>query len=88
MISIAILASLESAYILEWMGAFLAFYGLSTITGTRTSITLSTLVLVAGSLGDIVLLDGLTPLTWTLTNYMVFIHSAAGTLTNHIITNN
>ena len=88
MISIAVLVSLEGAFILEWMGAFLAFYGLSHITGTRISIALSALVLVAGSIGDIILLGGLTPVNWTMVNYMVFIHSAAGSLTGQIIMEN
>ena len=88
LISVAIIAFPEGAFIMEWMGAFLAFYGLSHITGTRTSIILSALVLVTGSVGDIFILGGLTPVAWTLTNYMVFIHSCAGTLTNHIITRN
>ena len=88
MIIIAVLVSLESAFILEWMGAFLAFYGLSQLIGTRISIALSGFVLVAGSLGDIVLLGGLTPLNWTMANYMVFIHSAAGSLTGQIVTHN
>ena len=88
MISLAVLNLVTSAgaFILEWMGSFLAFYGLSQLIGTKTSITLSGVILVAGSLGDIILLGGLTPLNWTLVNYMVFIHSVAGTLTNHIIT--
>ena len=88
LIAIAILVTSEGAFILEWMGSFLAFYGLSQLIGTRISITLSGVILVAGSLGDIILLGGLTPLNWTIVNYMVFIHSAAGTLTNHIITQN
>ena len=87
LISLAVLkiVSSEGAFILEWMGAFLAFYGLSYILGARASMSLSALVLVVGSLGDILLLGGLTPLNWTLANYMVFIHSAAGSLTGHIV---
>ena len=88
LVSIAILVSLEGAFMLEWMGAFLTFYGLSTLKGTKISIILSALVLVAGSIGDILLLGGLTPVNWTMANYMVFIHSAAGTLTSHIVTRN
>jgi len=82
LISVALLNStpLEGAFILEWMGAFLTFYGLSYLTGPRTSIALSGAVLLAGSLGDMILLGGLTPLNWTLVNYMVFVHSAAGAL--------
>jgi len=87
LISLAVLeiVSSEGAFILEWMGAFLAFYGLSHLIGPRMSMTLSGAVLIAGSLGDILLLGGLTPLNWTLANYMVFIHSAAGSLTGHIV---
>ena len=64
LISVALLNStlLEGAFIMEWMGAFLAFYGLSYLTGPRTSLALSGVVLLAGSLGDIILLGGLTPL--------------------------
>ena len=87
LISVALLNStlLEGAFIMEWMGAFLAFYGLSYLTGPRTSIALSGAVLVAGSLGDIILLGGLTPLNWTLVNYMVFVHSAAGALVGYTV---
>jgi len=88
LISIAVLeiVSSEGSFILEWMGAFLAFYGLSYLAGPRVAITLSAAVLVAGSLGDILLLGGLTPVNWILANYMVFIHSAAGSLAGHIVT--
>jgi hypothetical protein len=85
LISLAIIAFPEGAFIMEWMGAFLAFYGLSHLIGPRASMTLSGAVLIVGSLGDILLLGGLTPLNWTLANYMVFIHSAAGSLTGHIV---
>ena len=88
LISIAVLeiVSSEGAFILEWMGSFLAFYGLSCLIGPRMSMALSGVVLIVGSLGDIILLGGLTPLNWTLANYMVFIHSAAGSLAGHIVT--
>ena len=88
LISIAVLeiVTSEGSFILEWMGAFLAFYGLSYLIGPRISIALSGVVLIAGSLGDILLLGGLTPLNWILANYMVFIHAAAGSLAGHIVT--
>jgi len=88
LISIAVLkiVSSEGAFILEWMGSFLAFYGLSYLIGPRMSMALSGVVLIVGSLGDIILLGGLTPLNWTLANYMVFIHSTAGSLAGHIVT--
>lgn len=35
---------------------------------------------VAGSLGDLILLGGMNPLEWATVNYMVFIHSATGSL--------
>ena len=85
LISVAIIAFPEGAFIMEWMGAFLAFYGLSYILGARAAMILSTVVLVAGSLGDIVFLGGLTPVNWTVANYMVFIHSAAGSLTGQMV---
>lgn len=80
LISIALmnLVSSDGAFILEWMGSFLAFYGLSLLLGPRTALTISAFVLLAGSLGDILFLGGLAPLNWTLINYMVFIHSVAG----------
>ena len=89
LISLAVLeiVSSEGAFILEWMGAFLAFYGLSNLIGSRISMNLSAAILIVGSLGDILLLGGLTPLNWTLVNYMVFIHSAAGSLTGHMVLN-
>lgn len=75
----------EGAFIMEWMGSFLAFYGLSYLVGTRPVLPIAGAVLVAGSLGDMILLGGLTPAGWALTNYMVFIHSAAGSLAGDMI---
>jgi len=48
----------EGAFMLEWMGAFLVFYGLSYLVGTRPTLPIAGAVLVAGSLGDIILLGG------------------------------
>jgi len=45
----------EGFFMLEWMGVFLALYGLSYLGGPRMAMALSGVVLVAGSLGDIVL---------------------------------
>ena len=70
----------SGAFILEWVGSFLAFYGLSYLAGQRLALALAGAVLVAGSLGDLALLGGLNPVGWALVNYMVFIHSAAGSL--------
>jgi len=75
----------EGAFIMEWMGAFLALYGLSYLEGTGVAISLSGAILVAGSLGDITLLGGLNPLDWIMVNYMVFIHAALGSLVGNII---
>lgn len=87
LISVAILniASSEGAFIFEWVGSFLAFYGLSYLTGPRASIALSGVVLVIGSVGDMILLGGMTPLSWALINYMVFVHSAAGALAGYAV---
>jgi len=63
---------------LEWRGAFLAFYRLSYLGGPRMAMALSGAVLVAGSLGDIILLGGMTPLNWTMANYMVFVNAILG----------
>jgi len=70
----------EGAFIMEWMGAFLALYGLSYLAGSRVAIPLSGAVLVAGSLGDITLLGGLNPLDWIMVNYMVFVHAMVGSM--------
>ena len=88
LISIAVLniAFSEGAFMLEWMGAFLAFYGISCLTGPRRALALSGVILVVGIVGDIALLGGMTPINWTLTNYMVFVHAALGSLTGQIIT--
>ena len=82
MISVAVLnlPFPEGAFILEWMGAFLALYGLSYLAGSRVAISLSGAVLVAGSLGDMALIGGLNPLNWIMVNYMVFVHAALGAL--------
>ncbi len=68
----------EGAFILEWVGSFLVLYGLSYLTGSRVALSLSGVILVAGSLGDMTLLEGLNPTEWVITNYMVFIHAALG----------
>jgi hypothetical protein len=75
----------EGAFMLEWRGAFLALYGLSYLFGPRTAITISGAVLVAGSLGDIVLLGGMTPLNWTMANYMVFVHAILGSIAGRMM---
>jgi len=82
MISVAVLnlPFPEGAFILEWMGAFLAFYGLSYLAGTRPVLPFAGAVLVAGSLGDMTLIGGLNPVDWIMVNYMVFIHAALGAL--------
>ena len=87
LISVAVLgvAFSEGAFMLEWMGAFLAFYGLSYLAGSRMAVALSGVILVAGIVGDIVFLGGMTPINWILTNYMVFIHAALGSLTGQIV---
>ena len=87
LISIAIsnIAFSEGAFIMEWIGTFLAFYGFSTLTGTRIAISLSGVILVAGIIGDIVFLGGMTPVDVILANYMVFIHAALGSLTGKMV---
>lgn len=82
MISIAVLNRPfpEGAFIMEWMGSFLAFYGLSYLVGTRPVLPIAGAILVAGSLGDMTLIGGLSPLDWIMVNYMVFIHAALGAL--------
>jgi hypothetical protein len=67
------------------MGAFLALYGLSYLFGHRVAITISGAILVAGSLGDIVLLGGMTPLNWTMANYMLFVHAILGSLAGRMM---
>jgi hypothetical protein len=86
LISLAVLNLVfsEGFFMLEWMGAFLVFYGLSYLGRPRMAMALSGAVLVAGSLGDIVLLGGMTPLNWTMANYMVFVHAILGSLVGNI----
>ena len=87
LISIAVfnIAFSEGAFMLEWMGAFLAFYGLSYLAGFRMAVSISGVILVAGIVGDIVFLGGMTPINWALANYMVFIHAALGSLTGQVV---
>ncbi len=54
-----------------------AFYGLSYLTGVRPTLLLASVVLVAGNIGDVMLVGGM-PFTWGLTNYAVFTHSLIG----------
>ena len=68
----------NQAFFLEWVGTFLVFAGLTYFTGKRITLPLSVVVLVGGSLGDMLFLRNLSPLRWVLLNYMVFIHSLAG----------
>jgi len=75
----------EGAFIMEWMGAFLAFYGLSYLAGTRPVLPFAGAVLVAGSLGDMALLGGLNPVDWIMVNYMVFVHAALGALVGRMM---
>jgi len=87
LISLAVLNLVfsEGFFMLEWMGAFLVFYGLSYLGGPRMAMALSGVVLVAGSLGDIVLMGGVTPLNWTMANYMVFVHAVLGSLAGGVM---
>jgi hypothetical protein len=87
LISLAVLNLVfsEGFFMLEWMGAFLVFYGLSYLGGPRMAMALSGVVLVAGSLGDIVLMGGVTPLNWTMANYMVFVHAVLGSLAGRVM---
>lgn|GEM_PF-2573419 len=66
------------AFLLEWIGTFLVFAGLAYFKGKGVTLPLSVVVLVGGSLGDVLFLRDLSPLRWVLFNYMVFIHSLAG----------
>jgi hypothetical protein len=70
----------SQAFFLEWIGIFLVFAGLTYFIGKRITLPLSVIVLVGGSLGDVLFLGNLSPLGWVLFNYMVFIHSLAGSL--------
>lgn len=87
LISLAVLNLVfsEGFFILEWMGAFLALYGLSYLCGPRVAMTISGVVLVAGSLGDIVLLGGMTPVNWIMANYMLFVHTVLGSLAGGVM---
>lgn len=86
MVSIAVfnLPFPEGAFIFEWMGSFLAFYGLSYLVGMRPVLPITVAVLVGGSLGDILLLGGLNPMEWIMINSVVFIHAVLGTLTGQV----
>ena len=87
MISIAVLnlPFPQGAFIFEWMGAFLAFYGLSYLVGTRPVLPIAGAILVAGTVGDISLIGGLNPVDWIMINYMVFIHGALGSLAGRAV---
>ncbi|MEM3032410.1 MAG: hypothetical protein QXK39_05815 [Nitrososphaerota archaeon] len=78
-VSLMFFSYMESqAFFLEWIGTFLVFTGLAYLKGRRMTLPLSIVVLVGGSLGDVLFLANLSPLKWILFNYMVFIHSLAG----------
>jgi len=87
LISLAILNLVfsEGFFMLEWMGVFLALYGLSYLCGPRLAIILSGVVLVSGSLGDIVLLGEMAPINWIMANYMLFVHAVLGSIVGRVI---
>ena len=68
------------AFLLEWAGSLLAFAGISYLAGPKLAFTLAGGILVTGNIGDLVLIGGLNLVDWALINYMIFIHSAAGSL--------
>jgi hypothetical protein len=81
--SLIALAVLRQSFLLEWVGAFLSFIGLSYLAGRR-AFPLALVVFGAGSLGDLAFFGGL-PGGWVLTNYMVFIHSCVGSLLGNVL---
>jgi hypothetical protein len=80
-VSLMFFGYMESqAFFLEWIGTFLVFTGLTYFMGKKMTVPLSVVVLVGGSLGDVLFLGNLSPVRWVLFNYMVFMHSLAGSL--------
>jgi len=69
---------------LEWAGAFLAFTGFTLLFGLKPSFLLGTVAFLAGSLLDGAFVS-FNPIGWTLTNYMVYVHTALGMLTGLLI---
>jgi len=65
---------------LEWAGAFLAFTGFTLLFGLKPSVLLGTAAFIAGSLLDGTFVS-FNPIGWTLTNYMVYVHTVLGVLT-------
>lgn len=88
LISMAILPSTcfgSGAFVLEWVGSLLIFYGLSYMAGSIPCMSLAGAVLVAGVIGDIKLLGGASPIDWAITNYMVFVHSVLGSFAGPLV---
>ncbi len=86
LISLSVLRLVFSeGFFLEWVGAFLVFYGLSYLMGTRSTMPIAGVVLVAGVLGDMVLVGGLRPLDWVVVNFIVFIHASLGTFAGRMM---
>jgi len=69
---------------LEWAGAFLAFTGFTLLFGSKLSFLLGTAAFITGSLLDGAFVS-FNPIGWTLTNYMVYVHTALGILTGLLI---
>jgi hypothetical protein len=73
------------AFVMEWVGALLAFYGLTYLMGAKTVLPIAGAVLVTSSLADAVLIGRLNSTDWVIVNYMVFMHAILGSVAGHII---
>jgi len=74
----------QFAAFMEWVGAFLAFTGLSYLLSPRFAFFFSVTAFVLGTLID-ALFAGFSPIGWSLTNYMVFVHSFLGVLIGNLL---
>jgi hypothetical protein len=79
--------NLPYAFLLEWMGALVAFTGISRLS-TKLALTLSFSAFIIGGTGDSLLIRAPNPLGWTLTNYMVFIHALTGAMAGKLLKRN
>jgi hypothetical protein len=73
------------AFVLEWVGALLAFYGLTYLIGAKTVLPIAGAVLVTSSLADAALIGRLNLTDWVIVNYMVFMHATLGSVAGHVI---
>jgi len=88
LIATGLIQATPYAAFLEWAGSLLAFTGISRLLNAKFALTLASSAFIMGSVGDLLFIKNPSPLNWTLTNYMVFVHALTGTLAGKLTSTN